>query len=290
MLTTIPVTDAIIAFLKMVPILPRRLYLEQVGPYATVSQLRGAWGAALHDLEPVAYQTVFAPQSPEAVPGYLLRLAQAHSPGPFALDWFLFGDAMIHDGALCRAWDVASRRGLGSNRRPFHVRRLLPLGPGSQAAPSPGPWSLAEASGPVTGDAAETPCRLRFTTPLRLLRHGQLIEQPTLADLTVAACRRVRAFLPLDSQSAWNALRDELLDEARHQPSVWHGHRHDLHRYSASQQADLGLRGVTGVMDLPQGPGPLWPLLAASAWLHLGKGTVFGLGRFEAQAWAGCGR
>ena len=30
---------------------------------------------------------------------------------------------------------------------------------------------------------------------------------------------------------------------------------------------------------LPDGPGPLWPLIAAATWIHLGKGTVFGMGQ-----------
>ena len=54
---------------------------------------------------------------------------------------------------------------------------------------------------------------------------------------------------------------------------------------SARQDADLELRGVSGVLDLPEGPGELWPLLAAATWLHLGKATVFGLGQFEVQPW-----
>jgi hypothetical protein len=60
-----------------------------------------------------------------------------------------------------------------------------------------------------------------------------------------------------------------------------------MRRWSAAQQAEVELHGVTGVMDLPEGPGELWPLLAAAGWLHLGKGTVFGLGRLEVQLWPG---
>jgi hypothetical protein len=54
---------------------------------------------------------------------------------------------------------------------------------------------------------------------------------------------------------------------------------------AARQDAALELRGVCGVLDLPEGPGGLWPLLAAAAWLHVGKATAFGLGHFEVQPW-----
>ena len=59
--------------------------------------------------------------------------------------------------------------------------------------------------------------------------------------------------------------------------------RLDLHRYSGRQRAELELRGVAGYLDLPYGPGEVWPQLAAAQWLHLGKGTVMGLGQLIVQ-------
>ena len=41
----------------------------------------------------------------------------------------------------------------------------------------------------------------------------------------------------------------------------------------------MELRRITGALALPHGPGPLWPLVVAVSWIHLGKGTVFGLGQ-----------
>jgi len=52
-------------------------------------------------------------------------------------------------------------------------------------------------------------------------------------------------------------------------------------RYSGSQKAEVELRGVAGSLALPVGPGPLSPLLAAAAWIHIGKGTVMGLGQLN---------
>jgi hypothetical protein len=50
-------------------------------------------------------------------------------------------------------------------------------------------------------------------------------------------------------------------------------------RWSATQQQFIELRGVTGHIDLPDGPGGLWRLLTALQWIHCGKATVVGLGR-----------
>jgi hypothetical protein len=259
---------------------PRRLLLSTPGVEATVPMLRGVWGAALHDLDLAVYRQVFEPAEPQ-VPGYLLRPAPPDPATAPALDWFLFGDAIRHDAVLRRAWDIASGRGLGPERRPFVVRQFVELGPDGLATAT-GPWTLDRASWPAPADA---PCRLRFAAPLRLRRHGRLIESPTLADLTAAAWRRVAALLPEQRQADWRALQGPLLEHARQRPATWHGERLDLHRWSARQQAELDLHGISGVLDLPEGPGELAPLLAAASWLHLGKGTVFGLGQMEVQPW-----
>jgi hypothetical protein len=140
-------------------------------------------------------------------------------------------------------------------------------------------WPLSAAAWPLD-DPAETPCRLVFPAPLRLRRHGKLIDEPTLPDVIAAATRRIAAYLPAEHQTAWKELGRAALESARHRMAgPWRGQRLDLHRYSARQESELDLHGVTGSFDLPQGPGELWPLLAAAQWLHLGKSTVMGLGQ-----------
>lgn len=229
---------------------------------------------------------------------YILRPAPPDPQFAPAIEWILIGDATQHDFPLCRAWDVASGMGLGPQRLRFHLRRTLVLRPDGQAVDHAAPWPLsdvrwraqAHAPGPGGGRqlpdeparelAPDEPCRLVFPAPLRLLIRKQLIETPTLADLVVAAGRRVRAYLPDGLGADWDTLCRQALDVARGRPAAaWQGARLDLHRYSGRQHAELELRGVAGSLDLPQGPGELWPLLAAAQWLHLGKGTVMGLGQ-----------
>ncbi|HVA45951.1 MAG TPA: CRISPR system precrRNA processing endoribonuclease RAMP protein Cas6 [Pirellulales bacterium] len=150
---------------------------------------------------------------------------------------------------------------------------------GTRSVPATLAWPLSQAVWPLPPLA---PCRLVFRAPLRLRRRGSLVEQPTLADLVVAACRRIEALLPDACRDDWKNHSAAALETARAAPqSVWQGARLDLHRWSARQQNELDLHGVSGALDLPEGPGELAPLLAAAHWLHLGKGTVMGLGQFE---------
>jgi len=127
-------------------------------------------------------------------------------------------------------------------------------------------------------------CRLCFHAPLRLMRRGTLTAAPTLPDLVVAAARRVKTYLDSTLHPAWDDLTRQALELARNTPTTpWQGDRLDLRRYSGRQQAELELRGVSGSLGLPRGPGELWPLLAAAQWLHLGKGTVMGLGQLNVE-------
>lgn len=222
-----------------------------------------------------------------AVAGYILRPAPPDPQFAPALDWILIGDAVQHDFTLCRAWDVASGMGLGRERHRFHLRRTVAIRPDGQTVDHAAPWPLSTATWPATNEhlrnaASDQPCRLIFPVPLRLMFRKQLIESPTLADIVVAACRRVKAYLPAEHLADWDQLSRWALDTARDTPAeLWQGERLDLHRYSGRQRAELELRGVTGYLGLPRGPGPLWPLLAAARWLHLGKGTVMGMGQME---------
>ncbi|MCS6850119.1 MAG: CRISPR system precrRNA processing endoribonuclease RAMP protein Cas6 [Gemmataceae bacterium] len=241
--------------------------------------LRGVWGAALYEVDRAVYDEVFKPPQ-GVVPGYLLRPVLGERPAEPAIDWILFGSAVDRDATLRRAWEKATSYGLGSARLPFGIRGWIDLGPTGRPAEGLGPWRLDRARWPIDPDA---PCRLVFYTPLRLLRDGKLIAHPTLVDLAVAAWRRLAAFLPDEDQTPWRALQALLLASARARPSRWLGYPLNLHRYSGSQETELDLRGVGGVLLLPEGVGPLAPLLVAAAWLHVGKGTVFGLGHFRCE-------
>ncbi|NLX99905.1 MAG: CRISPR system precrRNA processing endoribonuclease RAMP protein Cas6 [Rhodopirellula sp.] len=288
---TTNLSNRLLSSLNKIRILPRRLLLDTSGVIAAVPMLRGVWGAALHDLDADAYGTVFAPQcagQEEASPLFVLRAARVDPSFGSALDWILIGDALVYDSNLRRAWEVACGMGLGPRRQRFHVRQVIPLSPDGTAAghgdlstsdAAAGAWSLDACVCPVEVPA-DSPCRLIFSTPLRLRRRGRLIEEPTLPDLIAAATRRFRSYLPRESQAAWAEQAREALAVARlAMVGPWRGTPSHFYRYSARQQADLDLHGVVGSLDLPQGPGELWPLLAAAQWLHLGKSTAMGLGQ-----------
>lgn len=257
-------------------ILPRRLSLETPRVKASVPMMRGVWGAALHDLDPRAYDQVFASDPPR----YILRPAPPDPANAPALDWILPAADPGNDDALLSAWRKAAVCGLGPDRVPFKLRSVDPLGPdgGLVKDEIAVGWRLTEARWPIGGDPPVTPCRIVFPAPLRILRRKQLVVEPTLVDLIIAAVRRLSAYAqdPMTVRSLAGTAKE--LAAATPQ-GKWSGRRTDLVRWSGNQKAEIELRGIIGAIELPRGPGSLWPLLLAATWLHLGKGTVFGLGQ-----------
>lgn len=269
---------------RQIRVWPRQLLLETPGVHTSVPQLRGVWGAALHDAAPDGYARVFAPPDDVGPPLYVLRPSPPDPRTAPAVHWVLLNEAVEYERVLGRAWEVAAARGLGPERVPFRVRQRVPLGPDGEPAADDAPWTLDRAVWPLAGNPATTPCRLAFPAPVRILRDKRLIERPTLADLAVAAARRVEALLPAESRAAWREWRERYLALARRtEAGPWAGERLDLRRWSARQKAEIELEGVTGSIDLPAGPGDWWPLLAAALWLHVGKGTALGLGELRVE-------
>lgn len=240
------------------------------------------------------------------MPSYVLRPAPPDPAFAPAIDWTLLGAAIHDDVTLCRAWDVASGMGLGPERQPFRVLETRVLGPDGSAGANAREWTLDNASllvwpsnylgsedelaSPTEPEvrryreASDLPSRLVLRAPLRTMFRGRLVRQPTWTDIVVAVCRRIGSFLPDADRRGWRELQRAAIDQSREvRRSKFDGTRLDLHRYSGRQQRDLSLQGVSGTLDLPNGPGPLWPLLSAAQWLHVGKGTVMGLGQVELE-------
>jgi hypothetical protein len=167
------------------------------------------------------------------------------------------------------------------------LRQTVPLAwdgtPLSPARRQPG-FALFPLPWPA-GDR-HAPCRLGFpeAEPLRLQQHGRLIAAPTLRDVTLAALRRVQALAAPEYAERLQADHDHWLaaaDQVPFQHGTWSPA--DLVQYSGSQHRDVERRGVAGELLLPEGAGELVDLLAAACWLHLGKGTVMGMGKVRIE-------
>jgi hypothetical protein len=150
--------------LRGVPVLGYRLWLSTPGLFATVPDLRRAWGHCLDRIDPYVYRAVFRVQNAgdnQASPRYLIRPAPPDPRVNPALDVYYFGNAAQHADALLQAWFMAAQFGLRPDkdqaRIPFRIQHVYGL----------------DASGNVLANAAQSRSfrlnEIGKSTELRLL-------------------------------------------------------------------------------------------------------------------------
>lgn len=142
----------------------------------------------------------------------------------------------------------------------------------------------ANGSVPTIASGCDT-FRLRFITPLRLIFRGELVRVPEFHILASHLARRLEMLerihcggeAGLDVEAVIAAAREVMLLENR---TRWY----DWERYSHRQGRKMRLGGLVGEATYRGDPGRFEPLLTLGVWVHVGKNTSFGLGRYEVES------
>ncbi|MCP2041864.1 hypothetical protein L1281_002482 [Neisseria sp. HSC-16F19] len=126
---------------------------------------------------------------------------------------------------------------------------------------------------------------LHIRTPLRLQHQGSVLGiHRVRADILLRQLmRRVSSIATLYWQHPIRADFGRLAQAARQVDSRPQLQWHDWTRYSNRQQQAMTLGGLTGHWHLAQLPPAFAQLLYLGQWLHIGKETTFGLGRYHLQ-------
>ena len=168
---------------------------------------------------------------------------------------------------------------LGRYRAPFRVISTAHPSPSPKTVEQGWPLSLATLS---SDEVQNGDCTLLNDAPLRLVERRHLIEAPTIRDIAMACVRRVEALSGKRVSDEDGSLLADIISEAERLPTeTFVGRKSDLVRWSGSQGREIDMRGVCGSLRMPEGCGGLLPLMLAAEWMHIGKGTVFGLGEVE---------
>ncbi len=186
-------------------------------------------------------------------------------------------------------------QGLGSSRTPFQLTSVTTWGKTricSIEKPNPDIEALYAAITPLSNvierrltqlNPLPESLTLRFLTPLRLRKGGNLQDSLGFVDIVRHLLRRIEILTeafgsapPGFDTERLLALADEIQTTTN---SLWWN---DMERFSNRQQTKLKLGGLLGEISFS---GPLLaeflPLLAAGEVLHVGTATTFGLGRYE---------
>lgn len=191
------------------------------------------------------------------------------------------------------AFDEMARVGLGKGRARAELVRLSTETRGEQVTLYNNetknlrgtPATFEQAMAQARADTLRgKPVRLVFETPVRVKKDGDISGTAELADLFPALMRRLHTLGYFYCGAEFPKDVKELLDAARgvkttHSDLRWV----DRIRYSARQDRKILLSGFVGTVEYEAVPDPLLPYLCWGEWLHVGKASAFGLGKYRIE-------
>ena len=223
-----------------------------------------------------------------------------HAPGDtLCLGITLIGPGQDIPAYLIHAMQRAGERGLGRDGGRFQLLEVTQeraLGSDDWQCifdAADGQLRTIETSPPPAPPPRPEPLELELLTPLRLKRAGQFVsprrlDSRALLGSLIERISLLQALYPAASDGAQAPPPDmEQLKRAIDQIEITQSHLHwaDWTRWSSRQGTHMQLGGLLGSLRL-SGPGlaPLWPFIWLGQWVHLGKQSSFGLGRYRVKA------
>ena len=201
----------------------------------------------------------------------------------------LVGRALDYLPYFIYAFEEMGQRGLGVGRGQAALQRVIALGPerGDERCVYQADTGQLEPDypvcvGPPGGAAVGTRLRLRLHTPVRLKAEGRYIRRLDFALLVRALLRRTSDLARFHCGAELDLDYRQWIERAAEVRQVAAEVRwHDWERYSQRQEQKMKLGGLVGEVEFAGEWEPFLPLLRLGADLHVGKGTGFGLGRYE---------
>jgi CRISPR-associated endoribonuclease Cas6 len=184
-------------------------------------------------------------------------------------------------------------QGIGRGRGRFAVEGALWLAPdGSQVPIYRGedkilhqtfrPVTLQDLT-PRTGQGDQV--TLIFMTPTRIVHAAQLTSTLDFHVLIRTLLRRLSNLAYFHAGTALDLDFRGLIAAAQAVETERRAlHWHDWERYSTRQDARMLMGGVVGEVTYRGHLNPFWPLLRLGEYVHVGKGTSFGLGKYCMEA------
>jgi CRISPR/Cas system endoribonuclease Cas6 (RAMP superfamily) len=136
----------------------------------------------------------------------------------------------------------------------------------------------------MTLPSAPARIQMRLVTPMRLQHHGEPLKTENFRPAILLDALRRR----------WDLLHCLYSDQQSAAPFCEPGSIEvvvskmkwaDWHRFSRRQQKHMGMGGLLGTLELAgDGLQAGWPLLYFGQWLHVGKNSSFGLGRYVMES------
>lgn len=231
-------------------------------------------------------------------PGEERRLYRPGEPITFGLT--LIGRAIEYLPYFIYSFDLLGQMGIGKGKGKFTlngVEALIPVpapGTGAKGGEDSSPIyegkskKLEMAPFSVTWEnlIQEAPpadrVTISFRTPTRIRYNGHYTLELEFHILIRNLLRRISTLSYFHCGKSLEVNFRSLIDRAKGVVSDKRDLRwHDWERYSGRQGTHLKMGGFVGSVSFGGDMEPFWPFLILGQAIHVGKGTAFGLGRYE---------
>jgi CRISPR-associated endoribonuclease Cas6 len=211
----------------------------------------------------------------------------------------LIGKAIDYLPYFIFTFDELGKTGLGKGRGNFELKTVL--NHGAEIDTSNGENAIYNSDtktlnrfdthaleiGPVVFDDSATQpsaLTLNFLTPTRIAYNGRITENIEFHVIVRNLLRRISllAYFHSNDQTGHELDIKDVIEKAMAvRIANKRFHRYDWERYSGRQEQKIDMGGFVGDISFEGQVIPFVPLLKAGEVLHIGKSTVFGLGRYE---------
>ncbi|MCL0065556.1 CRISPR system precrRNA processing endoribonuclease RAMP protein Cas6 [Dehalococcoidia bacterium] len=122
---------------------------------------------------------------------------------------------------------------------------------------------------------------IRFVTPTRIKYQGRIEVEVNFSVLIKNLLRRISLLSEMHCNSRLDLDYADLIEKARNVRIVKSNlHWYDWERYSSRQKAKMKLGGFVGDITFEGDLAEFMPFIKLGEYLHVGKGTSFGLGEY----------
>ncbi len=204
----------------------------------------------------------------------------------------LIGRAVDYIPYFIFAFEEMGRTGIGKNKGKYSLEKVISLKDHRDILIYDGKSHFKDnfqviESGDLIQDAAKFNHRemtLRVLTPVRIKYEGKLPRDIDFEIVIRNLLRRLSRLAEVHCDEKWELDWKGLIEKAKEVKTVrsdlkWH----DWERYSERQRTKLKMGGLLGEITFDGDLKEFIPFLVLGEYLHIGKGTVFGLGKYEIQ-------
>jgi CRISPR-associated endoribonuclease Cas6 len=203
----------------------------------------------------------------------------------------LIGQAINYAPYFIFAFEELGRLGIGRDRGKYRIESVTNIGYDRETLIYDGNSHIKDDCQMIntinmiheTSQLNHNKITLRFLTPTRIKYKGRLTRDLNFEIVLRNLLRRLSWLAEIHCDEKWDLNWKELINSAKNQVKTTHANLwwYDWERYSQRQDTKLKMGGFLGDITFEGDLDEFIPFIKLGEYLHIGKGTVYGLGKYE---------